>query len=89
MKKETKLWISYAEENLKSAKILYKSYLFNVCLQNIQQAIEKYLKSILIENNIKIRRTHQIDEKICERCIQIAEKIQSEVMTSLEYSDVS
>ena len=61
MKKETETWLSYAEENFKSAEILLDSDLFNPCLQNIQQFIEKYLKAILIENSKKIKKTHSID----------------------------
>jgi HEPN domain-containing protein len=40
MKNETKRWLEYAEENLKSARILKDSHLFNSCLQNTQQCVE-------------------------------------------------
>ena len=43
MKKETKRWLEYANENLQSAEILLDSHLYNPTLQNIQQTIEKYL----------------------------------------------
>ena len=62
MKEETKIWLKYSEENLESARILLKSKLFNPCLQNIQQTVEKALKAVLIENNIKFKRTHDIFE---------------------------
>jgi len=52
LKDETKNWLIYAEENLRSASILLKSNLFNSCLQNIQQSIEKYLKALLLEKKI-------------------------------------
>ena len=60
MKDETKTWLSYAGENLESSKILLQSKLFNPCLQNVQQAVEKTLKAILIEKAIKLKRTHDI-----------------------------
>lgn len=41
MKNETRKWLDYAEENLKSAKILMDSGLYNPCLQNVQQGVEK------------------------------------------------
>ena len=41
MKNETKTWLDYAAENLESAHILGDSDLFNSCLQNIQQCVEK------------------------------------------------
>ena len=62
MKDETKLWLRYVEENLESAKILLKSNLYNPCLQNVQQTVEKALKAILIEKTIKLKRTHDILE---------------------------
>ena len=62
MRDETKQWILFAEENLKSAKILHANHLFNPCLQNIQQSVEKALKSILIEKSLQLRRTHSISE---------------------------
>ena len=47
MKDETKQWLGYGDENLKSAKVLLESKLFNPCLQNAQQAAEKSLKWLL------------------------------------------
>jgi len=62
MKDETTIWLDYSKENLESAKILLESELFNPCLQNIQQCVEKALKALLIENSIKLKRTHSIYE---------------------------
>lgn len=46
MKDETKIWLKYSRENLRSAGLLLESGLFNPCLQNIQQAVEKGLKAV-------------------------------------------
>ena len=62
MKDETNTWFNYAGENLESSKILLESKLYNPCLQNVQQAVEKALKAILIEKAIKLKRTHDILE---------------------------
>jgi len=62
MKNETKIWLRYAEENLRSAKILLDSGLYNPCLQNSQQAVEKALKAVLIEKESPLRKTHSISE---------------------------
>ena len=62
MKDETKIWLDYSNENLKSAKILLESRLFNPCLQNVQQCVEKALKALLIGNSIKLKKTHSISE---------------------------
>ena len=60
MKDETKLWMKYADENLKSARLLLDGSLFNACLQNIQQSVEKSLKALLVEFSIKLIKTHSI-----------------------------
>jgi len=62
MKEETKVWLKYSEENFDSAKILLKSKLFNPCLQNVQQTVEKALKAVLIDNDLKLKKTHDILE---------------------------
>jgi len=123
MKDETKQWLGYASENLESAKVLLDSSLFNPCLQNTQQAVEKMLKALLVEFSLKFRKTHSIgelvvllsekdlgieisedeselldsiylpskyplgsilpdfepDEKICSKCIAIAERVRESV----------
>jgi len=38
--------------------------LFNPCLQNVQQAVEKMLKAILVESSIKLKKTHSINELV-------------------------
>ncbi len=62
MKDETKLWLKYSEEKLQSAKILFKNRLFNPCLQNVQQCVEKALKAILTEKLVALKKTHDILE---------------------------
>lgn len=69
MQDETKLWLTYSEENLNAAEVLLESDLFNPCLHNIQQTIEKALKAIFIEKLIPFKKTHNILElkKILEK----------------------
>lgn len=62
MKDETGTWIIYSRENLASAKVLLESNLFNSCLQNIQQCLEKALKAILVEKAFGLKKTHSIME---------------------------
>ncbi len=62
MRKDTELWLNYADENLKSTKVLLDSYLYNPCLQNAQQAVEKYLKAVLVEKASELLKTHSIRE---------------------------
>ena len=60
MKDETRIWLDYAAENLESARILLNSSLFNSCLQNVQQSVEKLLKSLFAEFSYKLIKTHNI-----------------------------
>jgi HEPN domain-containing protein len=62
MNDETRTWLAYAHENLASAEVLLESELYNPCLQNVQQAVEKMLKAVLIEAREKPRKTHSIAE---------------------------
>ncbi len=64
MKDETKKWLDYADENLRSAKLLFDNELFNPCLQNVQQAVEKMLKAVLVELATKLKKTHSINELV-------------------------
>lgn len=36
--------------------------LYNPCLQNVQQAVEKALKSLVIEKSLPFKKTHSIAE---------------------------
>jgi len=64
MKDETKTWLQYADENFESAKVLLDGGLFNPCLQNIQQAVEKFLKALLVEFSLKFMKTHSVNALI-------------------------
>ena len=74
MSDNSKNWLLYATDNYNAAYILLDSRLYNPCLQNIQQAIEKYLKTIFVDKNIKLAKTHNIlylVEKLKENNIYI------------------
>jgi len=60
--KATKLWIEKADHDLGSAKIIY-SYLpdySDTIAFHCQQAVEKYIKSVLLFNNIEFQRSHDL-----------------------------
>jgi HEPN domain-containing protein len=48
MKDETGTWLSYADENLEVAELTFDHGHLNACLQNAQQALEKYLKGLKV-----------------------------------------
>ena len=64
MKDETVIWLSYADENLDVAELALEHGHLNSCLQNAQQAVEKYLKAVIVERELEFRRTHNIRELI-------------------------
>ncbi len=64
MNDEAKTWLAYAHENLASAKVLLDHELHNPCLQNVQQAVEKMLKAVLVEWHERPRKTHSIRELV-------------------------
>ena len=62
MKDETRTWLSYADENLDVAGLAFDHGHHNACLQNVQQAVEKYLKAVIVERDLEFRRTYSIRE---------------------------
>ena len=64
MKDETSTWLSYADENLDVAELALEHGHLNSCLQNAQQAVEKYLKAVIVNRDLQFRRTHSIRELV-------------------------
>lgn len=60
MKDEIPAWLSYADENLDVAELSLANNHLNACLHNTQQAVEKYLKALIIEYDLPFRKTHAI-----------------------------
>jgi HEPN domain-containing protein len=61
MSVDSQRWFAYADENLAVAELALKNGYFNACLQNAQQAVEKYLKAGLITKNGVFQKTHSIE----------------------------
>jgi len=66
MNAEWRLWIRYAEENSQAAALCFENGLFNACLQNVQQAVEKSLKALCMASGLPMRKTHSIGELIAD-----------------------
>jgi len=61
MKKETKLWLDYAKDDLKSLKVMWKAHRYGPTAFYCQQAIEKIFKAIIIEKqNTVPRKSHDL-----------------------------
>ncbi len=61
MSVDAKAWFAYADENLSVAALALDNGYYNACLQNAQQAVEKYIKAGLLLNNVTVPRTHNIE----------------------------
>ncbi len=64
MKLETRTWLAYADENLDVAALSLDHGYLNASLQNAQQAVEKFLKAVIVERDLDFRRTHSIRELV-------------------------
>lgn len=64
MKDDTQTWMSFADENLDMSRLALEHGHLNSSLQNAQQAVEKYLKAVIVERDFEFRRTHSIRELI-------------------------
>lgn len=60
MKDETRAWLDYAAENLAVAELSLAHDHLNACLHNAQQAVEKYLKALMVEHELPFKKTHAI-----------------------------
>jgi HEPN domain-containing protein len=62
MKKQVEDWISLADSDLRAAEIILKDEypLTNIVAFHCQQAIEKYLKALLIDKNVPLIKTHDL-----------------------------
>ena len=60
MKDESRAWLNYAAENLAVAELSMAHNHLNACLHNAQQAVEKYLKALIIEHDLPFKKTHMI-----------------------------
>ena len=60
MNEEYTAWFRQAEADLKKAKILFENRAYDGVASNCQQAIEKSLKSVIIKNEKKLIRTHDL-----------------------------
>lgn len=66
MNAECRCWFQYAEENRQVADLCFKSGLFNSCLQNVQQTVEKALKALSLAVGLPLKKTHSIEELIAD-----------------------
>ena len=60
MKKLVEDWMTFADEDLSVADVLSNHSMTNAMAFHCQQAIEKYLKAFLIENDVPLQKIHNL-----------------------------
>jgi HEPN domain-containing protein len=60
MRIDPKHWLAYARDNLAVSRLCLPSGLWNPCLQNAQQTVEKSLKAMRSHKGLPDKRTHGI-----------------------------
>lgn len=80
--KNFEAWIIKAENDLKSAKVLFDSNILDTAIYHTQQCAEKALKAYLAFKNQPLQKTHNI-----EYLVEICENIDSSFETLLDYAD--
>ncbi|BFI73727.1 hypothetical protein YN1_7140 [Nanoarchaeota archaeon] len=63
--KVTKEWLDKADKDLRNARILLNNGGdLDIIIFLLQQSVEKYIKSFLVYNNLRVPKTHDIKELI-------------------------
>ncbi len=55
-------WLKYAEDDLKSAKVLYREEIYNQVCFHAQQCVEKSLKAYLTREDQRIPKIHVLQD---------------------------
>jgi HEPN domain-containing protein len=87
-KTSAKEWLNIAYHDLKSAKILYEANHFTDSIGNdLQQSLEKILKSILAHENKQIKKSQDLVENyyLVLHCIQLQDEEISLLEQATEY----
>ena len=66
MKKITQKWFEFAGNDLRNAEILFKNKSYEGAIWHCHQAVEKYLKGVLIEIDKLVSKTHDLPSLLVE-----------------------
>jgi len=75
MKDITKKWVSFAKEDLKATEILFKNKSYKSCFYHCHQAIEKFLKALIIAKKRRVRKTHDLADLLKESGVKYTKEI--------------
>ena len=64
---ELRQWTTLANHDAETARLLYKDNGYpEIIIYHMHQAVEKYLKALVLKTGCTIRRTHHIDALLSE-----------------------
>lgn len=75
MKNITKEWLKSAEKDLQDAFILFDNKSYKNCILHCHQAIEKILKSIIIDKGYRLIRTHDLISLVNDAKLRLPQNI--------------
>ena len=75
MKNATRKWLEFARKDLNSGEILFQGKAYEGAIYHCHQAIEKILKAIVTEKEIKLRKTHDLVGLIADAKISLPQNI--------------
>lgn len=75
MKNITKQWLNSAERDLGDALVLFRNKSYKNCVLHCHQAIEKVLKSIIVEKNYNLVRTHDLISLVNDAKLELPKDI--------------
>jgi len=73
--KISKQWAEYAKSDFESAKVLFNGKKYKECAWHCHQSVEKLLKAILIKQNKRPRKIHDLIELLIETKIKLPEEL--------------
>jgi HEPN domain-containing protein len=85
MQRLSDVWIQYAKDDMKSAKVLLQHRIFNMVCFHCQQAVEKTFKALLTVQQQPVPRTHNLIRlrQLCEDALGSGLRIDDDALSFL------
>jgi HEPN domain-containing protein len=85
MQQLSDVWMQYATDDMKSAKVLFQHQIFNMVCFHCQQAVEKTFKALLTVQQQPVPRTHNLIRlrQLCEDSLGSELRIDDDTLSFL------
>lgn len=71
----TKKWFTFATADLRDAEILFRNKSYRGCIVHCHQAVEKYLKGVIVELGERVRKTHDLPTLLSDSGLNFPKEI--------------